>query len=80
MLLVIQGKVDDWRVQRNCAYLSYAVHIEESKRTSMLDAVPLAYDDEIKADDKILEAESLEAWYKNIADSGYFDKPIGNAR
>lgn len=46
----------------------------------MLDAVPLAYDDEIKADDKILEAESLEAWYKNIADSGYFDKPIGNAR
>lgn len=64
MLLVIKGKVDDWRVHRNCAYLIYSAFVSMDQRTLITDAIPLMMDDEISAAQTAETDESLADWYK----------------
>jgi len=55
-ILMVKGKVDDWRFQRNCANLIHLSFVE--KGADILQAIPLPFDWEIqqeKPEDDIFE-------------------------
>jgi len=45
--LVVKGKVQDWRVHRNNAYLIHCSLVAMKDRAVLTDALPLPYDFEI---------------------------------
>jgi len=55
VLLVIQGKVDEWRILRNNAYLIHCSMVE--KRADILSVLPLPYDDELEAESELTDEE-----------------------
>ncbi len=64
MLLVIKGKVDDWRLKRDNAYLIYCSMTSKENIIDKFSLLPLPYDDEIvKAEEKETE-QSIQAWYE----------------
>lgn len=51
-MLVIRGKVEEWRRARDNAYLLYAMHFDKGKASSKYEALPLPFDNEIMEDDQ----------------------------
>jgi hypothetical protein len=45
--LVFRGKIDEWRVHRNNAYLIHCSLIQKEHRLSITDALPLPFDEEL---------------------------------
>lgn len=64
MLLVIQGKVDDWRVQRRGIWCTMAAFIGSKEMPQVWELYSLPYDDELKKMEKDAQSESLEDWYR----------------
>lgn len=50
VLLVIQGKVDEWRILRNNAYLIYC-SLPTGSKMDMYKVLPLPYDTELSGGD-----------------------------
>lgn len=59
-MLVIRGKVDEWRVLRMNTYLIHCSLIEDKNRVSMTDALPLPFDSEIREMEVISEQQDVE--------------------
>lgn len=71
MLFVIQGHVDKQRIERRNAYLIHCSMVE--KPVSMLEYLPLPYDEELTADETGMSDAEL---YKLLHESGYFSTPL----
>jgi hypothetical protein len=67
----LRGKVDDWRIQRRCAYAVYCSNCT-STPINITEFQPLYFDDEL--DEKPDIEESMELYHKAV-ESGYFDDP-----
>lgn len=59
-MLVIRGRVDEWRVARANAYLIHCSLVEDKHRVGMMEALPLPFDDELKDGERINEVEDVE--------------------
>lgn len=64
MLLVIKGKVDDWRNQRVQAWKIVEGFRGSKDMPDIIDFYPLPYDNEIKKIDQQQQGEALQEWYK----------------
>ena len=62
MLLVIKGKVDDWRYSRRQAWKIVEGFRGTKDMPPLYDFYSLPYDDELRAEEKTPE-ESLADWY-----------------
>lgn len=63
MLLVIQGKVDDWRLQRRSAWKIVEGFRGSAEMPDIYNFYPLIYDDELRIADKKEQAQDLQQWY-----------------
>ena len=59
-MLMIRGRVDEWRVLRMNTYLIHCSLIEDKNRVSMTDALPLPFDSEIREMEVITEQQDVE--------------------
>lgn len=85
MRLRIQGKVDDWRIQRKCAYLIHRSFPIESP-VNIFEEIPLPFDDELKEfelqdmENTAAEAERVynetQQWYKQNPDWAKLKKVV----
>lgn len=67
MLLVIKGKVDDWRYQRKSAWKIVEGFRGTAEMPAEYDFYSLPYDDEIRAAELGQQKQSLEEWYKQAS-------------
>jgi hypothetical protein len=67
VLLVIKGKVDDWRVQRVCAYKVVEGFRGSKDMPDMTDFLPLPYDEEITKVDKGQIESDLELYKQAVS-------------
>ncbi len=67
------GRVDEWRVQRNGAYLMYCALVGSDKALAITEVLSLPYDDEVIRQEKD-EQQALkdDALAQYIRDSGYY--------
>ena len=73
VLLVIKGKVDDWRFQRRCAWKIVEGFRGSAEMPEIYDFCPLPYDDEIVREEKKQQADDLELYKQGVAN---FDQII----
>lgn len=64
VLLVIQGKVDDWRLARRAAWKIVEGFRGSQDMPDEVDFYSLPYDSEIKKEENLQQQESLEDWHK----------------
>jgi uncharacterized protein YccT (UPF0319 family) len=68
VLLVIQGKVDDWRIQRQSTWCIVAGMVGSKDMPDITGLYGLPYDDELKEQDKKEAEESLQEWYNRASE------------
>jgi hypothetical protein len=73
VLLVIQGQVDKWRVERRNAHRIHETFVGSDKALSILDFNPLPYDDELLTVESGLTDKEI---YDLVKASGQLDKPL----
>lgn len=67
------GVIDNWRVQRNNAYLVYVAMVGSSNALPITEVLSLPYDEEyIKSERKEEQQLKDDALMQHIRDSGYF--------
>lgn len=64
-MLVVRGRVDEWRIARMNAYLIHCSLIDSKDRVSMLGALPLPFDDELGESSDVQSAEQAMIEYNN---------------
>ncbi len=75
--LMIQGKVEDWRVQRMAAYKIVEGHRVSKDMPSIYEFISLPFDDEARKreeeemNEMVSEAQRI---YQQAVDSGYFNE------
>jgi hypothetical protein len=67
VLLVIKGKVDDWRFQRRCAWKIVEGFRGTAEMPEIYDFCPLAYDWEIIEAEKKQQGNDLELYKQGVA-------------
>ena len=67
MLLVVKGKVDDWRIQRMASYQICCSFISSDKMPHICDFIPLAFDDEIRDAEKASIDNAYDEYYHRWA-------------
>lgn len=75
--LKIRGKVDEWRILRDHAFLIHCSTVE--KPVNKMEALPLPFDDElIEEERRQMEWSNNEGMmlYETLKVNGYFDMPI----
>ena len=79
MLLVIKGKVDDWRLQRQAAWCIVCGFVGSKDMPESYQLYSLPFDDELMKKEKEVQDESLQEWY-NLAsiESANFIWPSNN--
>lgn len=67
VLLIIKGKVDDWRYQRKNAWKIVEGFRGTAEMPAEYDFYGLPYDDELREAEKNQQKQSLEDWYKQAS-------------
>lgn len=65
VLLVIKGKVDDWRIGRKNAWKIVEGFRGSAEMPHICDFYGLPYDDELRQEEKQEVDDTLEQWYSN---------------
>lgn len=64
VLLVIRGKVDDWRLQRKAAWMIAQCFRGSRDTPDELDFYRLPFDDEIREAQSYQKTKDIEEWHK----------------